>query len=311
VNDGTVKAATQLPAHAGLFNSSITRVRPLFYRLLSKDPSGATWLSALLNAAPNRDRLPPSVRDRPGTIDRKLVQRRNVRVPALGAVVSLERCFEHSVPPPTAFLRWLLENPDRLCWPRTSNAKPRTYGTDTQEWRTAFLAGDADYEDRLALQRQALDALAMHGGQGSRGKHWAFEGFTEVDCFLATERLVLAIEGKRKEPLASSTDWYPRRNQLVRNLEALHELAEGRCAAVLLVTETPLEGTLSEEILEASLPHVSEEADRRAIGRGYLGQMTWQQLCGAVGVPYPAALPATKLEALDQLKADGRIVELL
>jgi hypothetical protein len=311
VNDGTVRAATRLPAHASLFNSSITRVRPLFCRLLSRDPSGVTWLPALLNAAPNGNRLRPSVRNQPGTIDRKLVKRRNVSVPALGAVVSLEHCFEHAVPPPTAFLRWLLENPDRLSWPRAINGKPRKYGTRTQAWRAAFLAGDADYEERLALQRQALDALDMHGGKGSRRKYWAFEGFTEVDCFLATERLVLAIEGKRKEPLSRSTDWYPRRSQLVRNLEAVRELAQERSAAVLLVTENPVEGALSEEILEASLPHISDKADRSAIGRGYLGQMTWQRLCDLVGVPYPAGLPATKLEALDELKTDGRIVESL
>jgi hypothetical protein len=278
--------------------------------MLSDDPSGVEWLPALLNAAPNSNRLPPDVRARPGAIDRQLVQRRNVNVPVLGAVVSLERCFEHSVPPPTAFLRWLLEHPDRLRWPRARNGKPRTYGSRTQEWRTEFLAEDVDDEDRLALQREALDALDTHGGQGSRRKRWAFEGFTEVDCFLATERLVLAIEGKRKEPLSSSTDWYPRRSQLVRNLEALRELAKGRRTAVLLISENVVEDALSEEILEASLPHISDQADRRAVGRGYLGQTTWQRLCDALGVPH-AALPETKREAFDQLRADGRIVKLL
>jgi hypothetical protein len=46
-----------------------------------------------------------------------------------------------------------------------------------------------------------------------------------IDCVLMTPELVVAIEGKRTEPLSAATDWYPKRSQLVRNLEAGKQLA--------------------------------------------------------------------------------------
>jgi hypothetical protein len=97
---------------------------------------------------------------------------------------------------------------------------------------------------------ERLAELALKGGTGSKRKWWAFEGFTEVDCVLETDRLLLFIEGKRTEALASSTDWYPERSQLVRNLEAVREVAKGRTAAVLLVTQEPV----ADEITADSLP---------------------------------------------------------
>jgi hypothetical protein len=59
-------------------------------------------------------------------------------------------------------------------------------------------------------------------GSGSlvSGAWWRFEGVTRLDCVLMTENLVVTIEGKRTEGLSSSTEWYPARTQIVRNLEA-------------------------------------------------------------------------------------------
>ena len=68
----------------------------------------------------------------------------------------------------------------------------------------------------------------------------AFEGFTEVDCCIVTDRLVLLIERKRTEGLSESTAWYRGRNQLHRNLEAARELAGGREYAVIVIGEEPI-----------------------------------------------------------------------
>ena len=38
-------------------------------------------------------------------------------------------------------------------------------------------------------------SLNRNGPEKSAGQWWAFEGFTEVDCCLQTDKLVLLIEG--------------------------------------------------------------------------------------------------------------------
>jgi hypothetical protein len=93
---------------------------------------------------------------------------------------------------------------------------------------------------------------------------------------LETERLLLFVEGKRTEPLSASTHWYPERNQLVRNLEVVGELARGCAAAVLLVSEEPL-AELTQETRAASTPHLDVLA-RKQLSRRYLGQTTWAEL---------------------------------
>jgi hypothetical protein len=112
---------------------------------------------------------------------------------------------------------------------------------------------------------------------------WAFEGNTEADCFLETERLVLVVEGKRREQLSSSTDWYPARNQLVRNLEAVGDVAAGRIAAVLLVSEKPL--ALGARVFDLSLPHLDSD-ERAAVRNCFIGEVSWQALCDAVEIAY-------------------------
>jgi hypothetical protein len=292
----------ELP-RGGQFNSSITRVRPFFCHLLARDESGADWLPALLAASPNAELLPRDVRTRPGDLEAGLLKQRKILVSALDRVVSLERCFEYSVPPPTAFLRWLLEHPERLRWPTRGDGTPTSYGPRTQRWRQAFLSGDEHAAERA--KSEGLKELALYGNGGSRRKRWAFEGFTEVDCLLATDRLVLFIEGKRNEPLSPSTDWFPARRQLVRNLEAAREYAGSRAAAVLLVAERPLAGELDGDAVAASLPHLKGKA-RAAVTRAYLGQTTWDSLCHALSVPRDI-LPKTKFEALAQLESLGRV----
>jgi hypothetical protein len=107
-----------------------------------------------------------------------------------------------------------------------------------------------------------------------------------------TDRLLLFIEGKRTASLAFSTDWYPQRSQLVRNLEGVRELADDRSAAVLRVTESPVAGKMSEDVVAASLPHLNA-TERAGVVAGYLGQTTWEQLRKAIGNVLGVALSGT------------------
>ena len=275
----------------GLVNSSITRVRPFFSFLLQRDPSGATWLPPLLEAGDQYGRLDPALRRRPGDLLPGLVQTRRHAGRILDRTIDLPRAFEHPAPPSVGFLRWLIEHPERLRWPERSPGVRVSYGAPTQRHREALVHGSA--EEREAAQALALSELEGLGAAGSRRRWWAFEGFTEVDCWLETDQLLLFVEGKRTEPLSPSTHWFPQRNQLVRNMEVVGDLAGSRAAAVLLVTEQPVD-EVPESALVASTPHL-DDAARDVVRRRYLGQTTWRALSERLDVDF-AALPETRAD---------------
>jgi hypothetical protein len=120
----------------------------------------------------------------------------------------------------------------------------------------------------------------------SQRKWWAFEGFTSVDCILETENYLLLIEGKRTERISNSTDWFPKRNQVVRNVEVARYLANGKNFGVMVCAETLVE--LAEEVWAESLPHLLD-SDRAELKLHYLGCVTWSaivnRLCDGIALP--------------------------
>lgn len=262
----------------GRYDSSITRVRPFFCELLGRDRTGASWLTRMLELAPRFGDLAPGA---PGRLDSSTLTFRRV------GKVLLPGCFEASVPPPIAFLRWLIENPHAVTWPERPKGVCVEFSSFTQAKREAWLRGEA------GVLAAALEELDAHGATGSRGKWWAFEGFTSVDCRLRAERMTLLVEGKRTEALSRSTDWFPQRNQLARNLEVAAESGEDNPTYVLLITED--EGVdLTYGELRDSTPHLADAARARLLSR-YLGRCTWTTLCRELEVgPLPNTSTAAK-----------------
>ncbi len=278
----------------GQYNSSVTRVWPVFDYLFRKDQTGGSWLTKLValggaDAAARFGNL--------GDLDVALARfERAVPPPLIRAIggkaarklATIRNAFEVDIPPSSAFLRWLIENPSRLTWPMVGRSA-LTYGAETQRWRKALVEGDG------AARRQALNELEAVGVKESRRRWWAFEGFTSVDCYLETASLVLLVEGKRTEPISAATSWYPERNQIVRNLEVARALAGGRKNyAVLLCSETPT--TLPEGCWQASLPHLSA-AERTELQEHYIGCACWPDIAEALcdGLRLPSTVP----EAVD------------
>ena len=109
-----------------------------------------------------------------------------------------------------------------------------------------------------------------------------------LDCALLTEKLVITVEGKRTEPLSAATDWYPKRTQLVRNLEAAKHVSNGRAWASVLISETEVpEGTAAalDKSLPSAAPHLSD-AERSELHDHYLGNITWRTACDATGLDF-------------------------
>jgi hypothetical protein len=262
----------------GLYDSSLTRVQPFSAGLIADDAAGASWFGKLLAATPHgRAVLGPGLLKERGTLSSPLT----FLQPSgrLG-------CFECPVAPSRALLAWFVENPDKLVWPKSGRLS-----SETTRLRRALI-DDEPAGSRAGVQQEAR-ALVQTRSPGARG-WWRFEGTSMLDCVLMTDQLVVTIEGKRREPLSHTTDWYPRRSQLVRNLEAAKQPPAADAGPSLLLCEKLVAGASDAEleaILPESAPHL-DASERDELHRAYLGNMTWEQACLATGVEY-RSLPET------------------
>jgi hypothetical protein len=260
----------------GRYNSSLTRVRPFFKTLVERDATGLNWFPRLLALVQKRDLFAsPDLLSSPG-----LLRPTNLDT-------------ERTLLPPEAFLRWLIQNPKSMTWPRNGRAR---FGPEAQQWREKLMGrrdllsepvarhAEIRQSDCEEATQQALRELLTHGTAGSHKQWWAFEGRTSIDCYLATDRLRIYVEGKRTDILSPSTDWYPRRNQLIRNLESAGADAGTTPFACLVIAEQEL-SPIPASLVHDSLPHFSEE-DRRNLLKNFLGSITWRDACKATGVDY-------------------------
>ena len=250
----------------GRYDSSRTRVQPVFNELLKMDPSGSQWIGTLLG--PVSDKSPTA-------------NWISLNIGKLSS--SAEDRFEVKFPPPERFLKWLLDNPGRLSWP-TEKGRPKRFGENTQLWREK-LVGNHGRVAQAEAQKEALDQLERLGAVDSLRKWWAFEGFTTVDCVLETDKALLFIEGKRKDTLSPSTEWFEGRNQLLRNLETCSEAARGKEFGVLLIAETDPSLNLTKQMAEMGLPHLRDN-ERSDLSERFLGVVLWRNLCDATGIDF-------------------------
>src|SRR5512139_3292584 len=182
------------------FNSSITRVRPIFMALYEMDPSGDSWVKLLLAIATREDSLHTAVTEI-----------------SLGHLLKPPQ-FEFPVDPPKAYLKWLIDHPEKLSSPPAAAWK-KWSGT-TQAMRSRFLLGNKDVQAVAISNIESCKLL-------SKTAWWRFEGVTYVDCALITESAVIFIEGKRTERGPSKEVlWYQQRNQIHRNLDCAAAYAQ-------------------------------------------------------------------------------------
>lgn len=254
----------------GRYNSSKTRVVPVFDQLYERDATGQSWLPYLCRAASRADLA---------------------AIPAtLGSLVPNHPRWwgenERRLRPPKELLTWLVHNI-----------------TEAQ----VLASGDsgAVYAKRLGLAQgdphRVKDALDGISSGAWYRKWYALEGASAPDAFLETDRTILVVEGKRTEyACTTKTKWMPERSQLLRHMDAALEIANGRLVLGLLIVEgnpeRPLEldswwtgqieTQVSERLVRDSLPHRSAD-ERRLIVNGVLGAITWQRLCDDLAITWP------------------------
>jgi hypothetical protein len=252
-------------------------MQPVVNALLDAWPDGDPWLRKIWEMASLTRpgvAMPP-----PGDVGRLRPEDTPADAPSRQGKV-----YERTVAPPLAFLQWLLQNPDRL--QVRDGVSFGAKSPDTIAWRRKLLSGDPKQveEAQAEARRQLSKRLGVHG----RGKWWAFEGFTNVDCCLVTDRCVVFIEGKRTDVLSDSTLWYVGRSQLWRNVEAARELAAGKEFGVVLAVEEGDQGQtaveLADRTLSDSYPHLSP-ADQQNLNRHFLGFVTWADIVSEFNLP--------------------------
>ena len=255
----------------GKFDSSLTRVQPIFRALYEKDSSSTSWLRELLELG-ERAGLPQTV-----------------PLPETLGELEQQPCFEFPVDPPKALLRWLIEHPEKLSVPPEKIWN--RWSERTRRKRQALLRGDGEAQEEAKGELEGYAVLP-------RRRWWRLEGVTQVDCALLTRSAVVFVEGKRTE-LGPSKNvlWYPGRNQVLRNLDCAAAFAQQTRRPhyfVLLVVDEELVGrdpdrqreieeVLSSKTVEQSLPHLSNSERAELLGR-YLGSTTWQAIVERLGL---------------------------
>jgi hypothetical protein len=250
----------------GLRDSSITRVAPVFSQLLARDPTGRSWLPALLSlpAFGNAQTAP--------TISGALV--RQAWWPA-----------ERKLVPPPALLEYLVTNP-----PDGLAAVGRERGR--------LGAGDVD------AQAEAFRLLRARDRVSAERAWYVLEGDTHVDAYLETDDAIVLAEGKRTERgPTTKTTWMPVRHQLLRNIDCVWDDRGAKAVFALFVVEGMSDGsvppgwevfarqTVTAEALEGSLPHRDSD-EQHAIAAAFLGVTTWRVICTSLELEF-GLLPDT------------------
>jgi hypothetical protein len=283
-----------------LKDSSKTRVIPFFSYLFKQYGFGTRWIPALLGMATRNQDIASMISAMNCSIS---IDKRNQKTADLvDRQQNWRDCFEYSIAPSGAFLRWLILNPEELTWPKTKGVENIFENSRTQQMRTSLIHPANDNE-REVVQQYALHQIEMISNRGivvkaskDKAEAWVkFEGYTRLDCLLETADFVLAIEGKRNEGVSRSIHWYPQRNQIVRNLEVLREYAGTKQYALILMNK---DGTdpIKDADFVLSLPHMSRKTVQE-ISRHYLGSISWREACEVLNVPY-SNLPDTVCDAI-------------
>lgn len=196
----------------GQWNSSGTRVAPVFEELLTIDGTGESWLSRLLRLA------------EPG-------------LPMLPKIGILQDWgwgdAERGLPPPRSLLRWLVEHAGALDRDALDKCPPQV-----RRLRELLIAGDEETRSEALrlLQRETIPSRIWY----------ILEGITYPDVWLRTERALIVIEGKRTEPdITRRTTWMPVRHQMLRHIDAAWEQRGRRTVFHAISPVVPLVAALA------------------------------------------------------------------
>ena len=250
----------------GRFDSSRSRVAPVFDRLRAIDQTGRSWLPTLLSLPAREPRV--TVAPSSGPLKKARWWPEEERLPA-----------------PKELLRWLVQNA----------AAPQS---------DAAWGGEQTKQKRISLTHHDPNVIAeamklLDGAAAADERAWyVLEGPSCPDVFLESDDLVVVIEGKRTEPApTTTTTWMPVRHQMLRHLDAAWDRRGDRQLLGFFIVEgdtgdsmavpahwrEAARNTTTSGALAQSMPHRSQEVQQR-IGNAFIGVTTWQAVCRALSI---------------------------
>jgi hypothetical protein len=254
----------------GKYDSSMTRVTPVFNCMWDADPSGSSWLMPLLalgSYSPQRLNFDPGQLTSPQT-----------------------RCWgdkERRLNPPRSLLFWLVNNASR------PSSETLWGGPETRKKREKLVERDP---------ATIAEAHRLLCSQAKPGVWYVLEGRSAPDVFLETEYAIIVVEGKRTERSATSvTTWMPKRSQMLRHMDAAYEIRADKRVLGLMIVEgeggadavnvtahwnNQARDQVLDQTLQDSLPHRSPK-ERAQIAAGFLGVTTWQRVCAEFTIGWP------------------------
>lgn len=242
-------------------------MQAFFGALLARDASGSSWLPALLAATRHGEARLGDLLAQPGWLVTPL---------AVATADGRLGAFTYPATPPRDLLSWYVEHPDALTWP--AHAELSAAAT---RLRRALIDDDPPGA-QVRAQERARDLIGVRSALSR--EWWRFEETVTLDCVLVTDRLVVTVKGAGSGPIGPATDWFPRRSQLVRALEAARMLSTGRQWATILVSDQPLEAGQDDQLsraVEEGAPHLDSRA-RAELRAAFLGNLTWGEASAAV-----------------------------
>ena len=254
----------------------VGRVHALFEALLARDGAGGSWLAALLQAAPYGPQRLGELAASPGWLEAPL---------AVRTETGRRGAFEYPAAPTRRLLRWYVNHGDELTRPPADEASP-----ETLRLRRALL------DDVPGIRARARDRAydLLNSTITANPAWWRFEEARTADCVLATDRLVVVVQGREDgAPAEPATPWFPRRSALVRDLEAARRLADGgKAYGVIVLSGTPTPDADPEAVaaaVAAGAPHLDSAEQAELVG-AWLGELSWERAAQATGVDL-AAVP--------------------
>ena len=259
------------PSARRKFDSSRTRVAPVFSALEQHHGSDGGWVRRLLDLAATGGEHPWARQDL------QVLERHH-------EATSGDKRKEQLLAPPVSLLRWLV----------TGFTPPKRGGY-----------GDGDvgrFRRELAGKNpeRIAEALAhLEGSEAPPSRAWfVFEGYTSPDVFLVTPDALVVVEGKRTEAgPTTSTTWMAGRHQMIRHLDAAWEIRGRRSVYGFFIVEAEpgssdvpgrwqaaAEAACGDDAILSSLPH-RDQSDREGIRKAMVGATTWQRIVGEFGLP--------------------------
>jgi hypothetical protein len=249
----------------------VRRVHALFDALLTRDGAGGSWLAGLLQATPYGVERLGELASAPGWLDAPLVVRTET---------GRRGAFEYPAAPTRRLLRWYVDHGDELARPPDGvDGSP-----ETVRLRHALL--DDAPEIRERARDRAHDLLNRTTSLGQAW--WRFEEARTADCVLTSDRLVIVVQGREDgAPAGPATPWFPRRNRLVRDLEAARRLADGgKAYGVIVLSGAPLPDGSAADVaaaVAAGAPQL-DLAEQAELADAWLGELGWEAAARATGL---------------------------